>query len=136
MFKKLLIYLSAIIIASCSYTQSVDFPYKESSVNNFYIGDLNNIRKGKSCMTGRKTFGGMLGRLYVKLISHSWLFNKYETEEDYYDYLKSTIGRQEGDATTLTAARIAGIKKVKMIDHEYSITGLLRRKYCVIVYGE
>ena len=131
--KYLLLCLITFLSFSCSNSANYDSALNESSVGNLSFKDINNIKESKSCITGSIS----IFRSYYRFISDYLFMNKlFQTQSEKYENIIGKLSDLEGDASTLTAAKLGGITEIKMVDHSYEIAGIFKRRYCVVVYGE
>ncbi len=127
-----------IFTTSCSgQSNKSNFAPIKSNVANLSFSDIENLKEYQSCSDGSIGFARAIASLYTIGISELSISNYAEIyEDDKYKYFGQLLVDKSGDTSISTAIKLGGIKKVKMVDHSYSITGIMGRRYCVIVYGE
>ncbi len=138
MTTKLFAWVLLIFVVSCAGQSSKsNFGPTKSSVGNLSFGDIKNLKESQSCSDGSIGFARVFASMYTVGISELSISSYVDLyEDDKYKYYGQLLVDKSGDTSISTAAKLGGIKKVKMVDHSYSITGIMGRRYCVIVYGE
>ncbi len=135
MTKKLLGITLILLTFSCAgYSNKTSYGYNTSSVRDLKIDNIENLKESKSCMDGSIGYLRLFASLYGAELSIT--ANAKLNHDDIYQYFAQILADKSGDASISSAAKLGGISKVKMVDHSYSITGIMSRRYCVIVYGE
>ncbi len=133
MINKFLVSLLLLFIVSCAATENkTNFGLEQSNINNLTFKDITKIKEYKSCTDASVgIFGGYLRLITLKDSRLDYLYG-----EDKYEILSQSLIDHQGDSSISSAVKLGGITNIKMIDRSYSITGILGRRYCVIVYGE
>ena len=138
MTTKLFAWVLLIFVVSCAgQSNKSNFGPFKSNVGNLSFGDIKNLKEYQSCSDGSigfvRTFYSVItvGFSELSISSYAELY-----EDDKYKYFDQLLFDKSGDTSISTATKLGGIKKIKMVDHSYSITGIMGRRYCVIVYGE
>jgi hypothetical protein len=122
-------------MSSCSsQSHKSNFGTTESNVGDFSVDDINNLKESKSCIDGSIGFS----RLYTSILGFELIISNYAKlfTNDEYEYFANILVKKSGDISISAAAKLGGIQKIKMVDHSYSITGIMGRRYCVIDYGD
>lgn len=132
---------------SCSRQNTTNLGIENSNINNLTFKDINNIKEYKVCSetsgissnddyAGSGVIGFYLLPFFLIADYLKSYRNHYEpyNMDEMYDSAKYSLG--SGDVSISKAVKLGGINKIKMIDHSYEMTGLFRREYCIIVYGE
>lgn len=133
MTKKLLGITLILLTFSCAgYTNKISYGDTTSNVGDLKIDNIENLKESKSCMDGSIGYLRLFLFPYEKSITAHAVLNY----DDIYQYFAQILVDKSGDASISSAAKLGGISKIKMVDHSYSITGIMGRRYCVIVYGE
>ena len=123
--KSLILLVLSLALQSCfGGGYKSDFTVKRSDVANLSFKDINNIKEGKACSSFLDFSVPFLSSLFIN-----------KKSEGYYNYLVQSDSLKEDSSLSLAVKR-AGIKKIKIIDHLYEVTGFFSRNYCLIVYGE
>lgn len=131
MIRKFLVFALFGIFSSCAPNENrINFGFEKSNIGNLSFKDIKNVKEYKSCTAASLGFIGG----YFKIFS-SPFYSSYNGDEK-YEILKQTLVENNGDSSISSSVKLGGITKIKMIDHTYSITGILSREYCIIVYGE
>ncbi len=138
MTTKLFVLVLLALTFSCSGTSNkFDAAPISSDVGNLSFNNIKDIKESKSCSDGSIGWTRAIAALVTYGFSEISISNNplYEGA-DKYEFFNWLLVDKSGDASISTATKLGGITKVKMVDHSYSITGIMSRRYCVIVYGE
>ncbi len=122
---------------SCSgNSHKFDYTPLGSDVGNLSFNSIKGIKESQSCSDGSIGWPRAIAAIYGGLSEVLISSNPTYEGVDKYEFFNQLLIDRTGDASVSTAAKLGGITKVKMVDHSYSITGIMSRRYCVIVYGE
>ncbi len=126
MIRKFLAIMLLVLLFSCSsYENRTNFGTSQSKINNLSFKNIDKIKEYKSCSDSS-----------LSIFRSLLIFPLFIPDSKEYDSLRANLVDNHGDSSISSTVKLGGITKIKMIDHSYEITGILSRKYCVIVYGE
>ncbi len=137
MVTKFLTLVLCLFVFSCVSNNKSNFGLQESSVGDLSFQDITKIKEYKSCADASIGMSRALAAFFTygfSEISISEYASMYRGQE--YQILAQMLVDNQGDASLSSATKLAGITKIKMVDYSYSITGIMRRRYCLIAYGE
>lgn len=138
MVTKFLTLALCLFVFSCSgYANKSSFRQEESSVGDLSFQDITKIKEFKICAEGSIGFSRLLASIYSLGLSELTISNYAALHSDHeYSIFTQLLVSNQGDSSLSSAVKLSGITKIKMVDYSYSITGIMSRRYCTIVYGE
>ena len=135
--KLFVLVLLALTFACSGRSHKFDWTPINSDVGNLSFNNLKDVKESQSCSDGSIGWG----RAWIAVITAGFSEISISNTPLYehvnrYEFFNHLLVDKSGDASISTATKLGGISKVKMVDNSYSITGIMSRRYCTIVYGE
>lgn len=138
MANKLFVLVLLALTLSCSGTShKFDSIPINSGIGDLSFNNIKDIKESQSCSDGSIGWARVIASVYTAGFSEISISDTPLPEGvDRYEFFNWLLVDKSGDASISTATKLGGITKVKMVDHSYSVTGIMSRRYCIIVYGE